>query len=331
MGIAKDIVIGGNIVGDTASNLSGFNNVTATNFIGNGAQLTNTGANLSAASGTDRVVLTSLTSGTMTTAETDGDLTFNASTNTLSCTTFSGAFSGNATTSTTATNVVGTANRVLFNNNTDTTTTSAALTFNGTQLNCTGNIRASNLTLGLTDGTTINTATGDLKLDSSNNKVHITANAEIDGTLQLDGSANSQNKDTGALILTSGGLGVEGNIHNGGNIVTGGSVTAGGDVIAFSSSDMTLKEDISPIEDALGLINSLSGNTFTWKSEAGILGNSGMDTGIIAQEVEALNLPGISKRRGDGTLGVRYDRLIPVLIEAVKELSAKVKSLESNK
>ena len=331
MGIAKDIVIGGNIVGDTASNLSGFNNVTATNFIGNGAQLTNTGANLSAASGTDRVVLTSLTSGTMTTAETDGDLTFNASTNTLSCTTFSGAFSGNATTSTTATNVLGTANRVLFNNNTDTTTTSAALTFNGTQLNCTGNIRASNLTLGLTDGTTINTATGDLKLDSSNNKVHITANAEIDGTLQLDGSANSQNKDTGALILTSGGLGVEGNIHNGGNIVTGGSVTAGGDVIAFSSSDMTLKEDISPIEDALGLINSLSGNTFTWKSEAGILGNSGMDTGIIAQEVEALNLPGISKRRGDGTLGVRYDRLIPVLIEAVKELSAKVKSLESNK
>ena len=195
----------------------------------------------------------------------------------------------------------------------------------------TGNIRASNLTLGLTDGTTINTATGDLKLDSSNNKVHITANAEVDGSMTIDSSTNASSKDTGALVITAGGLGVEGNIHNGGNIVTGGSVTAGGDVIAFSSSDMTLKEDISPIEDALGLINSLSGNTFTWKPEAGIMGNSGMDTGIIAQEVEALNLPGISKRRGDGTLGVRYDRLIPVLIEAVKELSAKVKSLESNK
>ena len=219
----------------------------------------------------------------------------------------------------------------MFNNNTNTTTTSAALTFNGTQLNCTGNIRASNLTLGLTDGTTINTATGDLKLDSSNNKVHITANAEVDGSMTIDSSTNASSKDTGALVITSGGLGVEGNIHNGGNIVTGGSVTAGGDVIAFSSSDITLKEDISPIEDALGLINSLSGNTFSWKPEAGIMGNSGMDTGIIAQEVEALNLPGISKRRGDGTLGVRYDRLIPVLIEAVKELSAKVNSLENNK
>ena len=47
----------------------------------------------------------------MTTAATDADLTFHASTNTLACTTFSGALTGNATTSTTATNVVGTANQ----------------------------------------------------------------------------------------------------------------------------------------------------------------------------------------------------------------------------
>ena len=79
------------------------------------------------------------------------------------------------------------------------------------------------------------------------------------------------------------------------------------------------------------MINSLTGNTFAWKPEAGIMGNSGMDTGIIAQEVEALGLPGVTKTRGDGVKAVRYDRLIPVLIEAVKELTAKVKSLESNK
>ena len=255
----------------------------------------------------------------MTSASTDGDLTFNPTGNVLSCVTFSGGLAGNADTATLTSHVVGTANRVLFNNNTNTTTTSAALTFDGTQLNVTNNIRANNLTLGLTAGTTINTTTGDLVLDSSNNKVHMTANAEVDGTLTVDSGTNASSKDTGALIITAGGLGVEGNIHS------------GGDIVAFSSSDMTLKEDISPIEDALGLINSLSGNTFAWKPEAGIFGNSGMDTGIIAQEVEALNLPGISKRRGDGTLGVRYDRLIPVLIEAVKELSAKVNSLESNK
>jgi len=102
-----------------------------------------------------------------------------------------------------------------------------------------------------------------------------------------------------------------------------------GDIIAFSGSDIDLKENIKPIENALDMITSLSGNTFSWKSGGNIFGDNGLDTGIIAQEVEALGLPGITKRRGDGTMGVRYDRLIPVLIEAVKELTAKVNSLEN--
>ena len=97
-----------------------------------------------------------------------------------------------------------------------------------------------------------------------------------------------------------------------------------GDVVAFSGSDIDLKDNITPIENALDMISSLSGNTFSWKSD----GNK-LDTGIIAQEVEALGLPGITKRRKDGTMGVRYDRLIPVLIEAIKELTKKVDSLEN--
>ena len=51
----------------------------------------------------------------------------------------------------------------------------------------------------MTAGTTINTATGDLVLDSSNNKVHITANAEVDGSMTIDSSTDSSSKDTGAL------------------------------------------------------------------------------------------------------------------------------------
>ena len=321
VGIAKSVHIGGDIVGTGTPDIVGFGSITAATFFGDGAGLINTGSTLSAASGTQRVVLTSLTSGQMTTTATDSDFTFNASTDTLNIPNLnvSGGITGNADTATLATNVVGDSNRVLFNNNTNTTTTSAGLTFNGTQLNCTNNIRANNITLGLTAGTTINTATGDLVLDSSNNKVHITANAEVDGSMTIDSSTNASSKDTGALVITAGGLGVEGNIHS------------GGDIVAFSSSDIELKEDISPISNALDMINSLTGNTFAWKPEANIFGNKGMDTGIIAQEVEALGLPGIAKRRGDGTMGVRYDRLIPVLIEAVKELTAKVNSLENNK
>ena len=59
--------------------------------------------------------------------------------------------------------------------------------------------------------------------------------------------------------------------------------------------------------------------------------NKGMDTGVIAQEVEALGLTGITATRQDGTKGVRYERLIPVLIEAVKEFLRKSMHLKVHK
>ena len=313
VGIAKSVYIGGDIIGagtfDGQSNISGITSITAGTFFGDGAGLQNTGSTLSAASGTQRIVLTSLTTGQMTTTATDGDLTFDASTNTLNCPNLNGSLTGTADTATLSTNVVGAANRVLFNNATNTTTTTGNFTYDGTQLNVAGNVRANGIRLGFTDGTTIDTVTGDLKLTSSNNKVVISS------------TLASSSKDTGALVV-EGGLGVEGSIH------------AGNDIIAFSSSDVSLKKDITPIENALEMINKISGNTFTWNTGIQHLipyENGTKDTGILAQEVEALGLPGVTTTRGDGVKAVRYERLIPVLIEAVKELTAKVKSLESNK
>ena len=81
---AGNINANGNIVGDSSTNISGINSVTATSFFGDGSGLENTGATLSAASGTQRLVLTSLTSGTMTSAATDADLSFDAASNLLS-------------------------------------------------------------------------------------------------------------------------------------------------------------------------------------------------------------------------------------------------------
>ena len=240
----------------------------------------------------------------MTTTATDDDLTFEASTNTLNCPNLNGSLTGNADLATLSQNVVGEANRVLFNNALNTTDTTGDFTYDGTQLNVAGNVRANGIRLGFTDGTTIDTTTGDLKLNSSNNKVVISS------------TLGSTSKDTGALVV-EGGLGVEGKIH------------AGDDIIAFSSSDINLKKDISPIQNALDMINKLSGNTFTWNSKSDYKGT--VDIGILAQEVEALGLPGTTQTRDNGVKAVRYDRLIPVLIEAVKELTAKVKSLESNK
>jgi hypothetical protein len=66
--------------------------VSATSFFGDGSELSGitAGATLSAGSGDQRIVVTSLTSGTMTAAATDAELTYNSGTNTLSATNFSG-------------------------------------------------------------------------------------------------------------------------------------------------------------------------------------------------------------------------------------------------
>ena len=103
----------------------------------------------------------------------------------------------------------------------------------------------------------------------------------------------------------------------------------GGDITAFQTSDLRLKDSVKPIEGALSKLLGISGNTFTWTEECvEINGQSGDDTGVIAQEIEALGLPGLVTERSDGYLAVKYERLVPLLIEAIKELNAKVEDLE---
>ena len=71
----------------------------------------------------------------MTKGTTDADLAFTSSTNTLACTTFSGALSGNATSSSTSADLsFGTANQVVFKNASNNGATSSNLTFDGTSL-----------------------------------------------------------------------------------------------------------------------------------------------------------------------------------------------------
>ena len=99
-------------------------------------------------------------------------------------------------------------------------------------------------------------------------------------------------------------------------------------------SDRDLKENITDITNGLATINQLQGRTFTWKSSANM--QSGTKYGLIAQELEAvlpdlvINHTGI-RQKEDGTFykSVNTSGIIPVLIEAVKELSAKVTALES--
>ena len=103
-----------------------------------------------------------------------------------------------------------------------------------------------------------------------------------------------------------------------------------GDVIAFSTSvsDISLKENIETIPDALETINKLRGVEYDWKTGSR---KGKHDLGVIAQEVEDV-IPHIvhEKELIDGckVKTVDYEKLSAVLIEAVKELTQKVNNLE---
>ena len=87
-----------------------------------------------------------------------------------------------------------------------------------------------------------------------------------------------------------------------------------------STSDVTLKDNIETLTGALGTVNRLRGVKFNWKN------NGDSAIGVIAQELEQV-LPQLVHTGPDGIKRVSYDSLVPVLIEAIKELSSKVDKL----
>ena len=108
-----------------------------------------------------------------------------------------------------------------------------------------------------------------------------------------------------------------------------GNLTVSGDMIAFGSpSDKFYKENIQPITNALGKVNKLKGVTFDWK-ESNTLLNVKKDIGFIAQDVQEV-LPNLVRENEDGKLSLRDKGIVPILVEAIKELEARIKELENN-
>jgi hypothetical protein len=117
-------------------------------------------------------------------------------------------------------------------------------------------------------------------------------------------------------------------LSTGGLTVTG-AITATGEVTAYYS-DLRLKTNIVPIADALEKVEAINGVTFDPNEAALALGiDARHQMGVIAQEVEAVAPELVCDSAFAGYKTVRYDKLTALLIEAVKELSAKVTTLEA--
>jgi len=109
-----------------------------------------------------------------------------------------------------------------------------------------------------------------------------------------------------------------------------GAIYATGNITAFFSSDERLKDNVEVISDALNKVVQLRGVEFDWNNltepEDGYFVRK-HDIGVIAQEVEKV-LPEVVGTRKDGIKAVKYDRIVPLLIEAIKELKAEIDALK---
>jgi len=107
-----------------------------------------------------------------------------------------------------------------------------------------------------------------------------------------------------------------------------GNVFATGNITAFASSDKRLKDNIIPITKSLDKINKLSGYEFDWNDKQTSF--KGHDIGLLAQEVQEV-YPELVGEQNTGYLGVRYEKLVPLLVQGIKELTQRVEELERGK
>jgi hypothetical protein len=95
----------------------------------------------------------------------------------------------------------------------------------------------------------------------------------------------------------------------------------------FETSDARWKHSVAPLTNALEAVQRLRGVSFEWKRQSDPKGNlrAGRQLGLLAQEVETV-FPEVVTQDQEGNYLVAYTKLVPVLVEAIKEQAAKSES-----
>ena len=133
------------------------------------------------------------------------------------------------------------------------------------------------------------------------------------GTLSVDTSSDIQIESLGVGTAASGAT---------------GTIRATNDITAYYSSDKRLKDNIKKIENPLEKLEKINGYTFDWIPKENIHSNEGKDIGVIAQEIEEV-IPEITTTRDNGYKAVKYEKVIPLLIECIKEQQEQINELKN--
>jgi len=134
------------------------------------------------------------------------------------------------------------------------------------------------------------------------------------------GQAVSTSSDvTFNTITISNGANITGNVEVTGNINATEFITS---PYFYTYSDKRLKSKIKPIKNALQIVQSLNGVSFTFNS------TKGKSYGLIAQDVEEI-IPEIIHTNPDGIKTIVYDSLIAFLIEGLKDQQKQIDELKA--
>jgi hypothetical protein len=169
--------------------------------------------------------------------------------------------------------------------------------------------------------------------NAAGSKTMLVLNSANSVDLNYNNSTKFQTTNTG--ISVTGNVVPSGNVSGSisshltmGQISSSGDIVADGDVVAYNSSDIRLKDNIEVIKGSLDKIGEIRGVEFDWNDKSpGWAQERGHDVGVIAQEVQKI-IPEIVIERKNGYLGVDYKRIVPLLIESIKELKKEVEILK---
>ena len=205
---------------------------------------------------------------------------------------------------------------------TGTVTSSGNLTLGGTldDINLTSGVTG---TLPIANGGTGSTSTTFVNLASNVIGVLPLANGGTGGTTALNLREEAELASGNDVQFQSLGVGTAGS-------TVAGEIRATNNITAYYSDDR-LKTKLGLIEDALDKVNSLTGFYYEANETAQALGYEvKREVGVSAQEVEAIMPEVVAPAPiDDKYLTVRYEKLIPLLVQAIKELSDKVETLEA--
>lgn len=181
--------------------------------------------------------------------------------------------------------------------------------------------------ISITGGLTINSGTGLVVTDKG-----LTVST---GGLKIGGSGATI---TGGLTINDSGMKIVGNliVTGGVTLYTGGVgsnvwASTGATSVGAITSDRRLKDKISQIQNSLSKITSLRGVYFSWIHDeaSGIIPpDNRRHIGLLAQDVQDIFPEAVDEIHDGKYLGVRYQYLVPVLIEAIREMDAKIANFE---